>query len=164
MKVFKPVVLSFAALVVASLLFGIIFETFGVTVSFSTTFYLFICFAQMIHSLEEYETRFWVHFTETPLLAFRRRSRSREPVMDRAFFVIFNIVLNAVMLFFYWPISLAASWSWLFGVGMAFVGVGNGILHCGTALKRRKYFSGCVSGVLTFITGALILTSLSVHL
>lgn len=164
MKVFKPVVLAILALIAASLLFGIIFNALKVTIFFSATSYLLLCFAQMIHSLEEYATGFWAHFAETPFSAFRTTSKTKEPMMDRTFFVLFNIALNAVMLLFYWPILLGESWSWLFGVGMAFVGVGNGLLHCGTALKRRKYFSGCVSGVLTFITGALILTSLSVHL
>jgi len=164
MRVFKPVVLAIAALVVSSLLFGLVFDAFKVTISFSATFYLLLCLAQMVHSLEEYATKFWMQLTVTPFSAFRRRSWSREPMMDRAFFVLFNIILNAVMLAFYWPIYLGASWSWFFGVGMALVGVGNGILHCGTALKRGKYFSGCVSGVLTFITGTMILASLSVYL
>jgi hypothetical protein len=164
MKVFKPVVVAVAALILSSFLFGLVFDAFKVTISFSATFYLLLCCAQMIHSLEEYATKFWVQLAVTPLSAFRRRSQSTEPMADRAFFVLFNILLNALMLAFYWPISLGLSWSWLFGVGMALVGIGNGILHCGTALKRRKYFSGCVSGVLTFITGALILATLSVHL
>jgi hypothetical protein len=68
------------------------------------------------------------------------------------------------MLLLYWPILLGASWSWLFGVGMALVGVGNGILHCGMALKHWEYFSGCLSGVMTFMTGALLLVSLSIHM
>jgi hypothetical protein len=164
MKVFKPVVISFAALVVASLTFGVVFDAFGITVSFSTTFYLLICFVQIVHSLEEYATKFWVHIADTPLFAFRERSQTREPAMDRSFFVAFNIVLNMVMLFFYWPISLGASWSWVFGIGMASLSVGNGILHWGTALIRWEYFSGCVSGVFTFVAGTLMLTSLSLHL
>jgi hypothetical protein len=164
MKVFKPVVIAVCALVISSFLFGLVFDAFKVTISFSLTFYLLLCLAQMVHSLEEYATKFWIQLGATPFSAFRRRSQSGEPMADRAFFVLFNIILNVLMLAFYWPISLGVSWSWLFGVGMALVGVGNGILHCGTALKRRKYFSGCVSGVLTFVTGALILASLSVHL
>jgi hypothetical protein len=84
-------------------------------------------------------------------------------IADRAFFVLFNIALNAVMLSFYWPISYGASWSWLFGLGMACVGVGNGFLHCGMAVKQMMYFSGCISAALTLITGVLVLMSLSVH-
>nr|MDO8099099.1 HXXEE domain-containing protein [Candidatus Njordarchaeota archaeon] len=164
MKVFKPVVLAFVALIVSSLAFGLLFDAFKVTISYSAAFYLLLCFAQMVHSLEEYATRFWMQLTVTPLSAFRRRRQGREPMMDRAFFVLFNIILNAVMLVFYWPILLGVSWSWLFGVGMTLVGVGNGILHCGTALRHLKYFSGCISGVLTFITGVLTLSSLSVKL
>jgi hypothetical protein len=164
MIVFKPVVISFAALVVASLLFGLFFDTFGVTVSFSTAFYLLICFAQIVHSFEEYATKFWIHIADTPLFAFRRHSHSRERAAYRSFFILFNVVLNMVMLLFYWPISLGAPWSWVFGIGMAFESVGNGILHCGTALGRREYFSGCISSVFTFLAGALLLTSISLHL
>jgi len=164
MKVYKPVVLAFFTLIVSSLLLGLVFDAFDITISFSVAFYVLLCFAQMVHSLEEYATKFWMQLNVTPLSLFRRRSQSREPMMDRAFFILFNIVLNAVMLVFSWPILLGASWSWFFGVGMALVGIGNGIIHCGTALKRGKYFSGCVSGVLIFITGAMILASLSVRL
>jgi hypothetical protein len=127
-------------------------------------FYLFLCFAQMLHSLEEYFTQFWTHITEARVFSRWRRSGDAGPIADRAFFILFNIALNAVMLSFYWPISYGASWSWLFGLGMACEGVGNGILHCGTAVNQMKYFSGCISAGLTLISGALVLTSLSVHI
>lgn len=164
MRAFRPVVLGLTALVVASFLFGLLLDAIGFTLTISALFYLFLCFAQMLHSLEEYFTQFWMHIPEIPLLTMWTRFRDAKPTMDRTFFVLFNIVLNGAMLSFYWPISYVAPWSWLFGLGMAGVGVGNGILHCGMAAKQRSYFSGCISATLTFMTGALVLTSLSVRI
>jgi hypothetical protein len=44
------------------------------------------------------------------------------------------------------------------------MGVGNGLMDMCTALLKRAYFSGGISGVLTLITGALTLSSIAVHL
>ena len=164
MKVFKPVVIGLTALVVASFLFGLMLDPLGISLAFSATFYLFLCFAQVLHSLEEYFTQFWVHIAETPLISVGTNSRNAKVIMDRDFFVIFNVVLNVVMLLFYWPISFGAPWSWLFGLGMATVGVGNGFLHCGMAIRQRGYFSGCISSCLTLITGGFVFMSLSVRI
>ena len=163
MRVFRPVVIGVTVLVLASFLFGLALDVRGITPTLSATFYLFLCFAQMFHSLEEYFTQFWMHITEARSFSRWRHSGDGGLIADRAFFVFFNTALNAVMLSFYWPISHGASWSWLFGLGMACVGVGNGFLHCGVAVKQMKYFSGCISASLTLITGALVLVSLSVH-
>ena len=163
MRVFKPVVLGVSALVIASFLIGLILDAIGVTLTLSAVFYLFLCFAQMLHSLEEYLTQFWAHIANVPLLTARTRFQDAKPAMDRSFFTLFNIVLNAAMLSFCWPISYGASWSWLFGLGMASVGVGNGVLHCGIAVRQRGYFSGCISATLTFAAGVLVFASLSVH-
>jgi len=106
MRVFRPVVLGLIALVVASFLFGMTLDAIGLMLTFSATFYLFLCFAQMLHSLEECFTQFWKHIAETPLLTTWTRFQDARPIMDRTFFVLF-IVLNAVMLSFYWAISQA---------------------------------------------------------
>lgn len=74
MRVFRPVVLGLIALVVASFLFGMTLDAIGLMLTFSATFYLFLCFAQMLHSLEEYLTQFWVHFANVPLLTARTHS------------------------------------------------------------------------------------------
>ncbi|MGA2239391.1 MAG: HXXEE domain-containing protein [Candidatus Bathyarchaeia archaeon] len=164
MKVFRPVVIGVTVLAVVSFLFGLTLDALGITLTFSAMFYLFLCFAQVLHSLEEYFTQFWMHIAETPLLTMRTSSRDAKPIMDRVFIILFNIVLNMVMLSFYWPISFGASLSWLFGLGMAAVGVGNGFLHCGMAIRQGRYFSGCISAGLTLITGGLVFTSLSVRI
>jgi hypothetical protein len=150
-------------LVAASFLFGLALDVRGITLTFSAMFNLFQCFAQMLHSVEEYFTQFWMHITEARVFSKWRRSGDSGPIADRAFFILFNIALDAVMLSFYWPVSYGVSWSWLFGLGMACEGVGNGLLHCGMAVKQMKYFSGCISASLTLITGALVLMSVSVH-
>jgi hypothetical protein len=155
------VVVGVTALVVASFLLGLTLDSMRITITFSATFHLFLCLAQMLHSLEEYITQFWVHISEAPPLRKWKRSGNGEPIADRAFFILFNVTLNLIMLSFYWPISYGASWSWLFGLGMACVGVGNGFLHCGMAVTQKRYFSGCISASLTLISGILVLTSLS---
>jgi hypothetical protein len=164
MRVFRPVVIGVTVLVLGSFLFGLVLDVRGITLTFSAMFYLFLCFAQMLHSLEEYFTQFWTHITEARVFSKWRRSGNAGPIADRAFFILFNIALNSVMLSFYWPISYGASGSRLFGLGMTCVGVGNGFLHRGTAVKQMRYFSGCISAGFTIITGALVLTSLSVHI
>ena len=164
MKAFRPVVLAVAGLIAASPLFGLIFDAIGLRLTFSAIFYLFLCFAQMLHSLEEYFTQFWMHIAEIPLLTRWTSPRDTKPIMDRTFFILFNIALNVLMLSFYWPISHGTSWSYLFGLAMAGVGVGNGFLHCGMAVRQKGYFSGCISAGLTLMTGALVLASLSVRI
>jgi hypothetical protein len=160
MRIFRPVVIGFTALVVASFLFGQALDFVRINLAFSATFYLFLCFAQILHSVEEYMAQFWLHIAEIPVLRNTKRG-DKEPTMDRAFFIVFNVALNLIMLSFYWPISHGASWSLLFGLGMACVGVGNGFLHGGMAAMQRKYFSGCMTASLTFISGILVLTSIT---
>ena len=164
MKAFRPVVLGVTALIAASPLFGLMLDAIGLRLTFSSMFYLFMCFAQILHSLEEYFAQFWMHFAEIPLLTRWTSPPNAKPIMDRTFFILFNIALNVLMLLFYWPISHEASWSCLFGLAMAGVGVGNGFLHCGMTIKQKGYFSGCISASLTLITGALAWTSLSIRI
>jgi hypothetical protein len=64
MRVFRPVVIGVTVLVLASFLFGLALDVRGITLTLSATSYLFLCFAQMLHSLEEYFTQFWMHITE----------------------------------------------------------------------------------------------------
>jgi hypothetical protein len=158
------VVIVVTALVIVSLLFGLTLDAMGITIAFSATLYLFLCLAQALHSLEEYYTQFWMHITEAQPFSRWRRSGDAGPIADRAFFMLFNIAMNVVMFSFYWPVSYGASWSWLFGLGMASVGVANGLLHCDMAIKRRAYFSGCISASLTFVAGASVLASLSIRI
>ena len=54
MKVFRPAVIGVTVLAIASFLFGPTLEALGITLTFSAMFYLFLCFAQVLHSLEEY--------------------------------------------------------------------------------------------------------------
>jgi hypothetical protein len=150
---------------VASVLFGVVFEAYKVTAVIPTAFYLAMCFAQTIHSIEEYLTHFWEHITEASMLPFEKHSEvGGTSKMDRYFFIVFNIAFDGLMFLFYLFLIWGAAWSWVFVLGMAVIGIGNGILHCGTALQKRKYFSGCISAVFTLIIGAMILASISIHL
>lgn len=85
MRVFKPVVLGVSALVIASFLIGLILDAIGVTLTLSAVFYLFLCFAQMLHSLEEYLTQFWVHIANVPCSRLGHVSRMQSRLWIGAF-------------------------------------------------------------------------------
>lgn len=134
------------------------FEACRVTFAIPAVLYLALCFAQASHSVEEYLTRFWEHISETPLLPFSRTFQSRGTAkVSRTAFVAFNIAFDGLMFLFYLFLLRGAAWSWVFVLGMALVGVGNAVLHCGTALLKRAYFSGCVTAVFTLAAGSLTL-------
>lgn len=121
-------------------------------------------FCATIHSVEEYFSHFWEHITEIPMFPFKKHPEGNGiPRSDRFFFIVFNIAFDGLMFLYYLFLSWNAVWSWVFVLGMALVGVGNSILHCGTALNKRAYFSGCISAVFTLITGAIILASVSIR-
>jgi hypothetical protein len=80
---------------VASFLFGLVLAVRGITLTFSAVFHLFLCLAQMLHSLEEYFTKFWMHITEAGAFSKWRRSGDAGPIAGRAFFVLFNTALSA---------------------------------------------------------------------
>ena len=79
MSVVKSVVTAVAALTVASMLLGLVFEACRATFVIPAALYLALCFAQDSHSVEEYLTGFWVHIFEAPLMRFGRTFQSREP-------------------------------------------------------------------------------------
>jgi hypothetical protein len=58
MSVVKSVVTAVAALTVASVLVGLVFEAYRVTFAIPAGLYLALCFAQASHSVEKYLTRF----------------------------------------------------------------------------------------------------------
>jgi hypothetical protein len=158
MSVAKSVVTAIAALTVASVLLGLVFEACRATFMIPAALYLALCFAQTSHSVEEYLTRFWVHIFEAPLLPFSRTFQSRGPnKVSRVSFVAFNIAFDGLMFLFYLFLLQGAAWSWVFVLGTALVGVGNGVLHCGTSLLKRGYFSGCVTAIFTLAAGSLTL-------
>jgi hypothetical protein len=165
MSVVKSVATAVAALAVASVLLGLVFESYRVTFVIPAALYLALCFAQASHSIEEYLTRFWVHIFEAPLLPFSRTYQSRGPgKVSRVSFVAFNIAFDGVMFLFYPFLLQGAAWSWVFVLGTALVGVGNAVLHCGTALLKRAYFSGCVTAIFTLLAGSLTLAFTTVRL
>ena len=165
MSVVKSVVTAVAALTVASVLLGLVFKAYSVTFVIPAALYLALCFAQASHSIEEYLTRFWVHIFEAPLLPFSRTFQSHGPnKVSRVSFVTFNIAFDGLMFLFYLFLLQSEAWSWVFVLGTALVGVGNGVLHCGTALLKRGYFSGCLTAIFTLATGSLTLTFTTVRL
>ena len=102
MSVVKTVVTAVAALTVASMLLGLVFEACRATFVIPAALYLALCFAQASHSVEEYLTRFWVYIFEAPLLPFSRTFQSRGPSrVSRVSFVAFNTALDGLMFLFY---------------------------------------------------------------
>ena len=165
MSVVKSVITAVAALTVASVLLGLVFEACRVTFVIPAALYLALCFAQASHSVEEYLTRFWVHIFEAQLLPFSRAFQSRgSSKVSRVSFITFNTAFDGLMFLFYLFLLQGVAWSWVFVLGTALVGVGNGVLHCGTALLRRGYFSGCVTAIFTLAAGSLTLTFTTVRL
>ena len=65
----------------------------------------------------------------------------------------FNLAFDALMFLFYLFLLQGVAWWWVFVLGMTLVGVGNAVLHCGTALLKGGYFSGCVTTVFTLAAG-----------
>lgn len=164
MKIFAPVVIGVILLAVTSAIVGFMFGASISLLAYSAWFYLALCFAQMAHSIEEYFTQFWDHIGKALIFTLLKRLRRGTPLMlDRSFFILFNIALNVVMFVYFFPINASVLWAWFFGVGMAIVGIGNGILHCGTALMQWKYYSGCITGILTLVFGSVVLGSLIFH-
>ena len=161
MKVFYPVVFGFITVIFVSFFIGSLFPSIFMEYPYSATFYLLLCFAQIVHSIEEYFTQFWDHIGEAFLIPLIIKFRKTEPLtLDKSFFIAGNIALIGIMLLYFRPIEYGASWAWFFGIVIAFVEIGNGILHCGTAISQRKYYSGSVSGVFTLIAGFLLLVSM----
>jgi len=165
MSVVKSVVAAVSALTVASVLLGLLFEAYRVTFAIPAELYLALCFAQASHSVEEYLTRFWAHIFETPLLPFSRVFQSRGPSkVSRVSFIAFNTAFDGLMFLFCLFLLQGAAWSWVFVLGTALIGVGNGVLHCGTTLLKRAYFSGCISAIFTLVAGSLTLAFTTVRI
>jgi hypothetical protein len=165
MSVVKSVVAAVSALTVASVLLGLVFEAYRVTFAIPAELYLALCFAQASHSVEEYLTRFWVHIFEAPLLPLSGASQSRgTSKVSRVSFIAFNTTFDGLMFLFCLFLLQGAAWSWVFVLGTALVGVGNGVLHCGTTLLKRAYFSGCITAIFTLVAGSLTLAFTTVRI
>ena len=108
---------------------------------------------------------FWMHIFEAPLPPFSRAFQSREPSkISRVSFVAFNTAFDGLMFLFCLFLLQGAAWSWVFVLGTALIGVGNGVLHCGTTLLKRAYFSGCISAIFTLVAGSLTLAFTTVRI
>jgi hypothetical protein len=98
------------------------------------------------------------------MLPFSRAFQSRGTAkVSRTAFVAFNIAFDGLVFLFYVFLLRGAAWSWVFVLGTALVGVGNAVLHCGTALPREPTFSGCATAVFTLAAGSFTLGLTSVR-
>jgi hypothetical protein len=163
MKAVYPVSIGLTAFVILSALIAVGMPTISVLYPLSWILYLGLCLAQVAHSIEEYYTQFWVHIGEGFIFQkLKGKGVVKDVTLDKRVFFVGNIVLNALMLAYVWPIASELSWAWFFGIAMAVVGIGNGILHCGTTILEKRYYSGSVTGIITLIMGAIMLIILMI--
>ncbi|MFW9846704.1 MAG: HXXEE domain-containing protein [Candidatus Thorarchaeota archaeon] len=156
MKVFKPLVAFLLLLTIVSIVAGMLFPGPISTLSYSPTLFLLVCFANALHFLEEDFTKAWE--VEGQL---RKNSDGtpKESLYDKAFFVAFSHSIILLSFLFYFPIANGDPWAWLFGLGVSFNGILNGLIHLGIFAKFRRN-TGVVSGLLQLIFGSLVIVSL----
>ncbi|MHA2313157.1 MAG: hypothetical protein ACXADF_16840, partial [Candidatus Thorarchaeota archaeon] len=102
MKVFKPLVTFLVLLTITSILVGVIFPSVVTVLSYSSTMFLFLCFANAAHFLEETYTKAWVIEGQ---LRKNPDGTPKESLYDKAFFVTFSHSIVLVSFLFYFPIA-----------------------------------------------------------
>lgn len=156
MKIFKPLVAFLTLLIIASIFAGLIFPDVVSVLSYSSTMFLLVCFANALHFLEEDFTKAWE--VEGQL----RKSPDgtpKESLYDKAFFVAFSHSIVLLSFLFYIPIANGAPWALLFGLGVSLNGILNGLVHLGILAKFRRN-TGVVSGLIQLVFGSLVIASL----
>jgi hypothetical protein len=156
MKIFKPLVAFLVLLVTTSLLAGLLFPSAMSVLSYSSTMFLMVCFANAAHFLEETYTKAWE--IEGQLRKYPDGT-PKEPLYDKAFFVTFSHSIVLLSFLFYFPIANGDPWALLFGLGASFNGILNGLVHLGALVKFRRN-TGVVSGLLQLLFGSLVIASL----
>ena len=151
MKIFKPLVAFLVLLVTLSIVTGLLFPTALSSLAYSSTAYLFLCFATAGHFLEEWYTKAWEVEAEIRNVT---DTRSGKP-----FLVLFSHVLVLLSFLFYFPIAAGAPWALIFGLGASFNGILNGFAHLGILVKTRKN-TGVVSGLFLLIFGLMVWISI----
>ncbi|MBD3196455.1 MAG: hypothetical protein GF317_15455 [Candidatus Lokiarchaeota archaeon] len=156
MKIYKPLLFFFIGQLIASFVFGTVFELLNFSYDYSSIFYLFLCISTAGHFIEENYYRIWIleskiksQYSGTPV----------KPHMDRSFFILFSHSLIVVSFLFYIPISLNIFWSMLFGLTFSIMQISNGFAHIAIFLKYKQN-TGSISGGFQIIFGMLVLLSL----
>ncbi|MFX1537576.1 MAG: hypothetical protein ACFFDI_25520 [Promethearchaeota archaeon] len=160
MKVVKPLVAFLPGLILVSVVMGLLFEVWGVNILYSSTLYLLLCVATAGHFIEETYTQAWKIEAQ---LRKDQDGNPKPPIMDRAFFVLFSHSLVIISFLFYFPIAIETFWALVYGLGVAILGMGNGIAHFAILIKF-KVNTGCISGFFQFLFGLLIWVSLFIPL
>ncbi len=156
MKVFKPLVAFLVLLATVSILAGMLFPESISVLSYSPTMFLLVCFANAAHFLEEDWTKAW---EAEALVRKNPDGTPKEPMYDKAFFVAFSHSIVLLSFLFYLPIANGDPWALLFGLGVSFNGVVNGVVHLGILFKFRRN-TGAVSGFFQLLFGSLVIASL----
>jgi hypothetical protein len=73
--------------------------------------------------------------------------------------VTFSHSIVLVSFLFYFPIANGDPWALLFGLGVSFNGILNGLIHLGILIKFRRN-TGVVSGLFQLLFGSLVIASL----
>lgn len=158
MKVFKPLVAFLFLLTTISIIVGLLFPSEIMSWSYSPTIYLFVCFANAAHFLEETYTKAWEIEGQ---LRKNPDGTPKESLYDKSFFVAFSHSIVLLSFLFYFPIANGDPWAWLFGLGVSFNGILNGTVHLGALVKFRRN-TGVISGLLQMLFGLLVFASLFV--
>ncbi|MFW9802115.1 MAG: hypothetical protein ACFFFC_05660, partial [Candidatus Thorarchaeota archaeon] len=128
MKVFKPLVAFLTLLVITSIIAGLLFPDVVSVLSYSSTMFLMVCFANVAHFLEETYTKAWEVEGQ---LRKNPDGTPKESLYDKAFFVAFSHSIVLLSFLFYFPIANGDPWALLFGLGVSFNGILNGAVHLG---------------------------------
>ena len=160
MKVFKPLVAFLVILTLTSFLVGVLFPSQILSLVYSPTLYLLVCFAQAGHFLEENYTKAWKIEVE---LRKNPNGTPKESLSGRDFLIAFSHVLVLLSFLFYFPIAAQAPWALLYGLGISLNGMVNGVVHTAILIKFRKN-SGFVSGLFLLVFGILLWLSILVPL
>lgn len=151
MKVFKPLIAFLVLLTLGSILIGLLFPIAVSALAYSSTAYLFLCFATAGHFLEEWYTKAWEIEAE-----IRKTTDERS---GKPFLVAFSHVLVLLSFLFYFPIAVGAPWAVIYGLGVATNGILNGVVHLGILAKTRKN-TGVISGLFLLLFGLIIWISI----
>ena len=121
--------------------------------------YLALVFAQLLHSAEEYFTGFFIYMTKNSHYLHQKTGIIPSLNVDAETFLIVNIIIVTVMFL----ISIFVFKENIFALKLvkiiALIEVLNGLGHNIMALLNFSYYSGCISSVLLFILGIMILRS-----
>ena len=151
MKIFRPLIVFLAALVSLSITMGILYPSLGSILSYSSTAYLLVCFGTAAHFLEEWYMKAWEVEAEI--------RKSDDERSGKPFLVAFSHVLVLLSFLFYFPIAAGLPWALIYGLGVSFNGILNGVVHLAILVKIRRN-TGVVSGIFLLITGMLVWTSI----